>query len=452
MSTNLYLLLCSSFLMLLCVCLNMSRITKKSGAKYRLPAWNTAVGVERNLDSLLSSFQGLINAPLYSFYLYQSTEDRYVLKAVRQSVNDMAIAPSYSGLVSYEGQAYKSPVSLYAEKHPVTSKFLEEGDLSYMWLPLQSGIGAIKIGPIKRRSKKEMKLLEGYCSFLAEPLQELLHDIEKNDHVLSPVTRNSLKEKLRLAESYALYYGHGNGEKLSLFDVMIVEAKGYTVQQFQDLKASKRVVITYVSVMEVHPTEAIFQELSKEDLLFVDGKLVRNEAFGTFVVNLQSKKWMNHLLGKVHHLLSELKADGLFLDTIGDIEWPSIPLSIKQNQLDAVINFLHVLRLLYADHLFIQNNGLESIYLETAPYIDGICWENPPFSVAESEEWIDYMIQHLTFLQKKFQLKVFLLLEESTENEKQAQVYSIAKDVAMEKDFLLYIAPKDYVEDVNVIN
>ncbi|MBW9234190.1 hypothetical protein JQK62_18350, partial [Leptospira santarosai] len=66
----------------------------------------------------------------------------------------MAIAPSYSGLVSYEGQAYKSPVSLNAEKLPVTSKFLEEGDLSYMWLPLQSGIGAIKIGPIKRRSKK----------------------------------------------------------------------------------------------------------------------------------------------------------------------------------------------------------------------------------------------------------------------------------------------------------
>ncbi|MBW9234388.1 hypothetical protein JQK62_19395, partial [Leptospira santarosai] len=121
---------------------------------------------------------------------------------------------------------------------------------------------------------------------------------------------------------------------------------------------------------------------------------MRNEAFGTFVVNLQSKKWINHLLGKVHHLLSELKADGLFLDTIGDIEWPSIPQSIKQNQLDAVINFLHVLKLLYADHLFIQNNGLESIYLETAPYIDGICWENPPFSVAESEEWIDHMIQH----------------------------------------------------------
>ncbi|MBW9234410.1 hypothetical protein JQK62_19520, partial [Leptospira santarosai] len=67
-----------------------------------------------------------------------------------------------------------------------------------------------------------------------------MHDIEKNDHVLSPVARNSLKEKLILAESYALYYGHGNGERLSLFDVMIVEAKGYTVQQFQDLKASKR--------------------------------------------------------------------------------------------------------------------------------------------------------------------------------------------------------------------
>lgn len=50
--------------------------------------------------------------------------------------------------------------------------------------------------------------------------------------------------------------------------------------------------------------------------------------------------------------------------------------------------------------ILIQNNGLESVYLETAPYIDGICWGNPPFSLTESDALTVHMIQHLTFLQK----------------------------------------------------
>ncbi|EPD50816.1 hypothetical protein HMPREF1210_02324 [Paenisporosarcina sp. HGH0030] len=57
------------------------------------------------------------------------------------------------------------------------------------------------------------------------------------------------------------------------------------------------------------------------------------------------------------------------------------------------------------------------------------------------------MIQHLTFLQKKFHLKVFLLLEQTQEKERQA--YSLAEDIAGTRGFLLYNIPKDYVEDVN---
>lgn len=56
--------------------------------------------------------------------------------------------------------------------------------------------------------------------------------------------------------------------------------------------------------------------------------------------------------------------------------------------------------MLYADHFLIRNNGVESVYLEAAPYIDRICWGNPPFSLAESDALTVHMIQHLTFLQK----------------------------------------------------
>ena len=52
--------------------------------------------------------------------------------------------------------------------------------------------------------------------------------------------------------------------------------------------------------------------------MVVDGKPMRNEAFGTYLVDLQSKKWMDYLLEKVSHHIEVLDVDGLFLDTIGD--------------------------------------------------------------------------------------------------------------------------------------
>lgn len=413
-----------------------------------MPAWHFAFGLERSLDTILSCFQEMLSAPSYSFYLFHPAEERYVLKAVRQSVMDAKIAPSYSGLVSYEGQASPPPLWLSAEKLPVTSLVVKEGDLSFIWLPIPEVTGGIKIGPINKVTKKEMKVLDGYCSFIAEPLQKLMNDIEKNGQVQSALVQsNSRKEKFRLAENYALYYGYGNVEQLTRFDVMIVEGTGFNERQFQDLKASKKIVITYISVMEVHPNEAIFHELSEDDFLFVDGEQLRNEAFGTNLVNLQSKKWIDHLLGKAHHLLTELEADGLFLDTIGNIEWPSIPLSIQQKQLNAAINFLHVLKMLYAEHLIIQNNGLEMVSMGTAPYIDGICWENPQFSLPECKDWTDKMVQRLSFLRNEYQLKVFLLLEETPEKKRKA--YSSVKEVATNNDFLLYIALRDYVQGVN---
>lgn len=258
-----------------------------------------------------------------------------------------------------------------------------------------------------------------------------------------------LKDRMLIAQNYALYYGYGKVEELSLFDLAIIEPKGLEIEELNQIKARNTVIITYLSLLEVHPTESIFQELTNDDFIMLDGEPFKNEAFETYLVNLHSKTWINYLLKEIHFRFQILEADGLFLDTIGDLEFSTIPLNIKEKQLMALTNFLSILKMLYPTRLIIQNNGLETVCQQTAPYIDGICWENPPLSLPESKEWVDLIVQRLAKLKNEYQLKIFLLLEETIEKER--NTYTKAKKMAKEQGFLLYNAPSKYVTDVNII-
>jgi hypothetical protein len=256
------------------------------------------------------------------------------------------------------------------------------------------------------------------------------------------------KDRLKLAKSYALYYGHGRDNELALFDIAIIDFKGHTMEEINKLKVKNTLVITYLSIFEVSPNEAIFKELSEEDFWLVDGDRVQNEAYGTYLVSLKSKKWLNYLLNEVKRQLIVFESDGIFLDTVGDIENYGLPYNLRQQQLKVVVNLLYALKMLYPNHLFIQNNGLEEVCLHTAMYIDGICWENPPLNLNESYEWVEVITNRLLKLKLDFDIQILLLLEESIEKERNS--YEKAKKLARKQGFLLYNASGKYVDGINL--
>jgi hypothetical protein len=252
------------------------------------------------------------------------------------------------------------------------------------------------------------------------------------------------KDRLLSAKDFALYYGYGKVKELSLFDMVIVDPKGLALSELEQLKQNNTVIITYFSVLEVHPWEPIFKELSIDDFVIVDGEPLLNEAFGTYLVSLQSHKWVNYLLNRMHHNFHVIESDGLFLDTIGDLELHSLPEQWRKQQIHALENILSVAKVLYPNHLFIQNNGLELVAPITAPYIDGICWENPPFTLEESQEWVKVKVDQLCKLKEQYQLRILLLFEETIEQERNA--YESGKKIAKKLDFLAYRASKNYVD------
>ncbi|MDP4171701.1 MAG: hypothetical protein Q8906_13900 [Bacillota bacterium] len=251
-----------------------------------------------------------------------------------------------------------------------------------------------------------------------------------------------------MAKNYALYYGYGEAEMLSRFDLAVIEPKGMKLEEIDYLKERKTLVLSYLSLMEVHPHEPIFKNLTEDDFLIVDYEPAMNAAYGTYLVNLRSKKWITHLMSEVKYRLQFLGTDGIFMDTIGDLELPYLPPAVKKEQMEAYVNILYIFKTMYPNHLFLQNNGLESIVLESAPWIDGILWENPPLTLKSSEEWVNVIITRLDELQHQFNLRIFLLFEESVEKERKS--FPIAKKIAGEKNYLLYSAPNHYVDGISL--
>lgn len=144
------------------------------------------LGIEKNLDFLLSRVQEIVEAPNYSFYMYNFSNGNYILKAVRQATNDTQIAPSYSGLVPYEKEQFDPPLSLPKESMTEKTVIIKEGEVPLLTIPIKGGKGFIRIGPVKTVQRKVKKNLDRLGDVLEIPILNLMEeeDQRRNYEVL----------------------------------------------------------------------------------------------------------------------------------------------------------------------------------------------------------------------------------------------------------------------------
>ncbi|NRD77991.1 HD domain-containing protein [Bacillus sp. BRMEA1] len=137
------------------------------------------LGMEKNLDFILRKTQELVEAPNYSFYIYNSVNNRFTLKAVRQLALDANIAPSYSGLVPYEKEKYDPPLSLSKDRLTERATVAKEGEVPILTIPIKGGQGLIQIGPVTRVASKTLLEFEQISELLEIPLRNLIEEEEQ---------------------------------------------------------------------------------------------------------------------------------------------------------------------------------------------------------------------------------------------------------------------------------
>ncbi|MFD0697133.1 HD-GYP domain-containing protein [Paenibacillus sp. GCM10027628] len=133
-----------------------------------------ARGIETNIDYLLERIGTLIDAPVYAFYIFDAKNKQYVLKGVRHSDTDFGkVRPSYSGLAAYKKEAYMPPISLNTVSIPSMPQTVDEGEVPLFIVPL-GGIGAVRIGPVRKVSGKTVKAIDELAKQIQYVLPELI--------------------------------------------------------------------------------------------------------------------------------------------------------------------------------------------------------------------------------------------------------------------------------------
>ncbi|MBK5491815.1 endo alpha-1,4 polygalactosaminidase [Bacillus sp. TH13] len=200
-------------------------------------------------------------------------------------------------------------------------------------------------------------------------------------NVVNPVLKN--------VQSYKIYYGEANEqviERLSKYDMVIIEPYAFTKEQIQQLKKSGTVVLGYVSVLELEAWHK--PQIVEKDYYYRDGKKMKIEQWDTYIMNLADEHYQGIVVNKVKQQILGKVIDGVFLDTVGDIDdyFYDQPAIQEQIQL-AYVNLLKEIKSLDSNLFLIQNWGFETIKSTSLNFIHGVLWEDFNKQVIVKDEW-----------------------------------------------------------------
>ncbi len=241
--------------------------------------------------------------------------------------------------------------------------------------------------------------------------------------------------KMDEVSSFTVYYGSGRENELARYDLAVIEASGHEKTALERLRRSGTLLLSYLSFIEVSPESVVRSELSEKDFLDNGGQPLINAAYGNLLADFSSEKWQSLLMDRIMDLHLNLGFDGIFIDTLADIEYFSLPESKKDALLYSAADFLRRLRGHFPELILVQNNGTGFLYHYTACFLSGICVENPPaLDVSDVEK--------LRYLKEKFGMKIFMLTDGGYDPVGEHKV----KAAAQENGFLYYRAENGYLD------
>ncbi|MGC9400674.1 MAG: endo alpha-1,4 polygalactosaminidase [Anaerolineae bacterium] len=114
---------------------------------------------------------------------------------------------------------------------------------------------------------------------------------------------------------FACYYGHGMLDRLSRYDLVIVQAEHYAPAEITWLQNRGTLVVGYVSIGEV-PLPAADSAWTLKDS--ETGKAVVNPTWQTALTDCRSEPWRTYLVERRIPQLLASGVDGLFLDNVDE--------------------------------------------------------------------------------------------------------------------------------------
>ncbi len=210
-------------------------------------------------------------------------------------------------------------------------------------------------------------------------------------------------------ESYTIFYGTPKPaalEKLSAYDLVVIEPRLWTKEQVDVLKQKGIKVIGYLSVLEQYQDAELLKSATDADYLKVAGARDFRTEWKSWSMDINSNHYRELLMKDYAAHIAEKGLHGVFLDTMGNVDDQIWPADISDRQRDGAVAFVAALRDRYPERTIVQNWGLTELKDRTAPYLDAILWEDFDPQVVNKDRWSQNRMKELTALKREQGLTV----------------------------------------------
>lgn len=256
------------------------------------------------------------------------------------------------------------------------------------------------------------------------------------------------QRKRLMGRSYVVYYGRGPLAGIESYDVAVLEPQGWSTPQLRALQEKSVTCLAYLSVLEVPDWRVSRAGLTDRDFLRVDGQHWIKEPFGNRLAQPDAKHWRDFLNREVDTLY-RAGWDGLFLDTLGDVEDPVL-LDKAPGLVAQTADLVRFLSFAFPDRPIIVNNGLWRLVPLIADYISGVCWEGDLTPELLKEPWAQAMIDFLgRHAQERGWVNVMLTRIDGTSVSATKALVRFMEE-ADRYGFLSYAAPGNYAEAIRL--
>jgi hypothetical protein len=219
----------------------------------------------------------------------------------------------------------------------------------------------------------------------------------------------SSSNMLKDAKSYKIYYNAPNKRILSEmtnYDFVIIEPYHYTAAQVKQIKAKGTKVYGYISTMEAaNWNQELMKRFAPEDFFYRNDQKIYYPEWDSYLMDITSVHYRGVLMEEIQNHIAQKGFDGIFLDTVGDIDNEHKG-DVLLEQQQGLKTFLQDIQAKYPHLSMIQNWGFGTLKTTTAPYVDAIMWEDFHYKKVSRDGWSLDRIRDLQLLRKQYGLEV----------------------------------------------
>lgn len=238
-------------------------------------------------------------------------------------------------------------------------------------------------------------------------------------------------------KNYLVYYSQvtdSNINNIINYDMAILEPMHINSEQLLLLKNFGTISYAYQSIFEVelYNKEKI-SLLKEEDYLYINGIKQFNEEYKCYYGDIRSPNYKSVLLNSIEKNVLEKGFDGVFFDTLDDLEY-YIDESVREELYKEYISFFKLLKSKYPELSIIQNRAFDLYDIGTATYLDGLMYEDFKYEKFETSEYYNDLVNKLSETSMNTNGVILALSHENP-----IENFELAKEL----NWLYYFSPPD---------